>query len=375
VSAFHPIATAIAICLAVKFAPKPVQQTYLALKWLHVSPASEDGGLVTPGFTIVWVVLLVSGGVFAAYLLLHYVLFLLASHPKDAAGIGHELNQFERRQLVEWQPKIEDFLKHDDEHRTYDDVFGPYRSETDNYSTCVFPRLPFTRRYASDYLLLKLKDGMRLLDLGCGSGAAADYFGCRRNVDITCVTNSSTQGEICRGKFQKFGGRLRVIVADFDDLDSSDASFDAIYAFESIGYSKDVDAWLSRCWRMLKPGGRLLIRSPGSLDFCRREKDFWSVTAFFENWRYNFLGANVLVFKLRQLGFDPIRYRHLPFWAWGLTWNFFQHLYLWKFKLRMRTMMDLEKIIWRTSKMFVFGNGYNVVLAIKPSETDSRGTT
>ena len=264
-----------------------------------------------------WVVLLVSGGVVAAYLLLHYVLFLLASNPKDAAGIGHELNQFERRQLVEWQPKKEDLLKHDDEHRTYDDVFGPYRSETDNHSTCVFPRLPFTHRYASDYLLLKLKDGMRLLDLGCGSGAAAEYFGRRRSVDITCVTNSSIQGEICRGKFQKFGGRL-------------------------------------------------LIRSPGSLDFCRREKDFLSVTAFFENWRYNFLGANILVFKLRRLGFAPIRYRHLPFWAWGLTWNFFQHLFLWKYRLKMRTMVDLEKIIWRTSKIFVFGNGYNIVLASKP---------
>jgi hypothetical protein len=182
----------------------------------------------------VWLVLLVSSGVFAAYLLLHYVLFLLASHPKDAAVIGHELNQFERRQLIEWQPKKEDFLKHDDEHRTYDDVFGPYRSETDNYSTCVFPRLPFTHRHASDYLLLKLKDGMRLLDLGCGSGAAAEYFGRRRSVDITCVTNSSIQGEICRGKFQKFDGRLRVVVADFDDLSLPDASFDAIYAFESI---------------------------------------------------------------------------------------------------------------------------------------------
>ena len=90
----------------------------------------------------------------------------------------------------------------------------------------------------------------------------------------------------------------------------------------------------------------------------------------FENWRYNFLGANVLVFKLRRLGFDPIRYRHLPFWAWGLTWNFFQHLYLWKFKLRMRTMVDLEKIIWRTSKTFVFCNGYNIVLAMKPADTD-----
>jgi SAM-dependent methyltransferase len=323
--------------------------------------------------SVILLVLVVLGGVFATYILLHYVLSLLASHPKDAAKIGHELNQFERRQLVEWAPKPDDFLKHDDEHRTYDDVFGPYRSEHDNYSTCVFPRAPFTQRYASDYLLLNPKDGMRLLDLGCGSGAAADYFASRRNIDITCVTNSSVQGDICRSKFEKYGGRLRVMVADFDALSLPDGSFDAIFAFESIGYSKDVDAWLARCWRMLRPGGRLLIRSPGSLDFCRREKDFQSVTAFFENWRYNFLGANMLVFKLRRLGFVPIRYRHLPFWAWGLTWNFIQHLVLWKYRLKMRTMVELEWIIWRTSKVFVFGNGYNIVLAIKPANVDERG--
>ena len=157
------------------------------------------------------------------------------------------------------------------------------------------------------------------------------------------------------------------MVVDFDELELGEERFDAIYALESIGYSKDIDAWLERCWRMLKPGGRLLIRSPGSLDFCRREADYQSVTAFFENWRYNFLGANVLVFKLRRLGFGPIRYRHLPFWAWGLTWNFLQHLFLWKYRLRMRTMVELEKIIWRTSKAFVFGNGYNIVLATKPT--------
>jgi hypothetical protein len=29
-------------------------------------------------------------------------------------------------------------------------------------------------------------------------------------------------------------------------------------------------------------------------------------------------------------------------------------------------MVDLERIIWRTSKVFVFGNGYNIVLASKP---------
>jgi hypothetical protein len=52
------------------------------------------------------------------------------------------LNEFEQRQLVEWTPKAEDFLKHDDENRTYDDVFGQYRDEDDNYSTCVFPAQP-----------------------------------------------------------------------------------------------------------------------------------------------------------------------------------------------------------------------------------------
>jgi hypothetical protein len=46
-----------------------------------------------------------------AYTLLHYILFLLATHPKDAMGIGHGLNEFERRQLIEWAPKRADILK------------------------------------------------------------------------------------------------------------------------------------------------------------------------------------------------------------------------------------------------------------------------
>ena len=316
--------------------------------------------------SIVLVATAVIVGAFVAYNLFHYVLFLLVTNPKDAGAIGHELNEFERRQLVEWTPKADDFLKHDDENRTYDEVFGRYRGEYDNYSTCVFPPTVFAHSYYADSVLLKPANGMRLLDLGCGSGAAAYYLASRSNVEIVCVTNSSVQAEICRRKFEKLDGRVRVIVADFDQLDLSEQSFDAIYALESIGYTKDLDAWLARCWRSLKPGGRLLIRSPGSLDACRREQDYRNVTAFFENWRYNFLGANLLVFKLRRLGFKPIRYRQLPFWAWGITWNFIQHLLLWKFRLKMRTMVDLERIIWRTSKVFVFGNGYNIVLATKP---------
>lgn len=307
--------------------------------------------------------------------LFHYVLFLLVTHPQDAAGIGHVLNEFEQRQLVDWRPGADDFLKHDDEDRTYDDVFGVPLA-CDNYTSCVFPCNLFGHRYKADGILLELRDGMRLLDLGCGSGAAACYFASRRDVEIVCVTNSQVQADICWKKCAPFDGRVRVIVTDFDRLELPENSFDAIYAFESIGYSKDLDAWLANGLRMLKPGGRLLIRSPASLENCRREQDYRNVTAFFDNWRYNFIGANLLAHKMRRLGFHAIRYRQLPFWAWGMTWNFVQHVLLWKFWLKMRTMVDMERIIWRTSKTFVFGNAYNIVLARKretPSHVASGG--
>jgi SAM-dependent methyltransferase len=174
-------------------------------------------------------------GVFVAYNLLHYVLFFLVTHPKDATNIGHQLNEFEERQLVEWAPHVDDFLKHDDENRTYDDVFGAYRNKDANYSTCVFPRTPFTHPYEAECVLLKPRDGMRLLELGCGSGAAAYYLASRYNIEIVCVTNSSVQADICRRTLATFGGRGHVIVTDFDTLDLPSESFDAIYALESIG--------------------------------------------------------------------------------------------------------------------------------------------
>jgi len=44
---------------------------------------------------------------------------------------------------------------------------------------------------------------------------------------------------------------------------------------------------------------------------------------------------------------------------------------LWKYHLKMRTFVDLEKIIWRTGKAFVFGNPYNTVLAFRPEIASS----
>jgi hypothetical protein len=39
---------------------------------------------------------------------------------------------------------------------------------------------------------------------------------------------------------------------------------------------------------------------------------------------------------------------------------------LWKYRLMMCTFVELERIIWHTSKIFVFGDPYSTVLATKP---------
>jgi hypothetical protein len=41
----------------------------------------------------------------------------------------------------------------------------------------------------------------------------------------------------------------------------------------------------------------------------------------------------------------------------------------------MRTFVELERIIWRTSKTFVFGNPYNTVLAFKPESASGTRQT
>ena len=270
---------------------------------------------------LLWVVA-IAGGLFAAFLLFHYVLYLLMVNPRDASGIGRKLNQFERRQLVEWVQRPEDLLKHDNQNRGWDDVFR-YRDPGMNYSTCVFPRTPFTSDYDAETILLELKDGMRLLDLGCGSGDAAADFATRKKVEVLCVTNSMAQTEICRKKFEEFGGRLKVMPRPTSTLSifPARASTPSTRSRRSATAKTSMPGWRAAC-ACSSRAAACCLRSPGGLDRCRREKDYRNVSAFFDNWRYNFLGANVLVYKLRRLGFEPIRYRQIRSSPWGVTWNY-----------------------------------------------------
>ena len=306
------------------------------------------------------------GALFAAYNLLHYVLFLLAAHPKDAAKIGHELNQFERRQLVEWAPKAGRLSQ---TRRRASHLRRRVRRRIGASMTITARAFSRARlslsRYAADYLLLKPKDGMRLLDLGCGSGAAADYFASQCDVDITCVTNSPVQADICRRKFEKYGGRVRVMVADFDGLNSrTRASSHLRVRIDRLFQGRrclagallaDAQAGrapahpLARVAGFLSPGKGLSERDRVfrelALQFSRRQYSRLQVAS--ARLRPDTLSAPAVLGLGHDLEFHPAP-DALEVQAADAHHG------------------GAGGIIWRTSKVFVFGNGYNIVLASKP---------
>lgn len=100
-----------------------------------------------------------------------------------------------------------------------------------------------------------------VLDAGCGTGATALYFhrlaGCR----VTGITLSADQIRRARraATRQDADERVRFLQADFADTGLPDAAFTHALASESLCHARDKGALLRELFRLLRPGGRLVI--------------------------------------------------------------------------------------------------------------------
>ncbi|MFJ7066591.1 class I SAM-dependent methyltransferase [Streptomyces sp. NPDC101115] len=107
---------------------------------------------------------------------------------------------------------------------------------------------------------LSLKEGDRLLDVGCGWGSMAIHAAREYGARVVGITLSREQAAFARKRIADEGltDRIEIRVQDYRDV--SDGPFDAI---SSIGMAEHVGAERYReyadvLYRLLKPGGRLL---------------------------------------------------------------------------------------------------------------------
>jgi len=104
----------------------------------------------------------------------------------------------------------------------------------------------------------RLPRGGRAVDIGCGFGGTARRMARQREADVVGVTISAAQVMAAR---EQTPAALRVDyrLGDWLTIDLPDASFDAAVAIETTQHIGDLDRFIERCRRVLRPGGRVVI--------------------------------------------------------------------------------------------------------------------
>jgi len=143
--------------------------------------------------------------------------------------------------------------------KTADELLAKSRENYDNFSE-AFAR---TRNYTwPDIALLaagNFKAGDRILDVGCGNGRFYPLFK-DRGAEYAGVDNSENLIAIARKNFPGVG----FTVADALSLPFGENEFDLVLSLAVLHHIPSQSyrrAFFDQAWRVLKPGGRLMVTS------------------------------------------------------------------------------------------------------------------
>ncbi|KAI1658750.1 S-adenosyl-L-methionine-dependent methyltransferase [Daldinia decipiens] len=102
-----------------------------------------------------------------------------------------------------------------------------------------------------------IKEGMKVLDVGCGVGGPAREIAKFTGCHITGLNNNDYQIQRATHYAAKDGlsNQLKFVKGDFMQMDFPDNSFDAVYAIEATVHAPKLEGVYSEIFRVLKPGG------------------------------------------------------------------------------------------------------------------------
>ncbi|MEM1180832.1 MAG: methyltransferase domain-containing protein [Acidobacteriota bacterium] len=115
-------------------------------------------------------------------------------------------------------------------------------------------------RALADAVAVNAED--RVLDAGCGVGGSSLWLAEHRGCRVHGISLSEVQVDKARGFAAQLGEvseRLRFSIRDFTATGFRDASFDVVWALESSSHADSSRRFLEEAYRLLRPGGRLVI--------------------------------------------------------------------------------------------------------------------
>lgn len=134
--------------------------------------------------------------------------------------------------------------------------------------------------------------GSKILDAGSGVGGAAFYLAEKLDCDVTGITLSDKQLKTANQVLASLGveSKVRFEKQSFMQTGFEDNSFDVVWACESSCYAIPKTGFYDEVYRILKPGGKLIVADyfltkKGELDKNRNVKnwgDLWAISDFYK---------------------------------------------------------------------------------------------
>ena len=151
--------------------------------------------------------------------------------------------QFEYRLVWNWRSKHTPALH-----------FGYYDEKATNHHRSVIR--------ANEVLaeMGNIQNGTRIIDAGCGLGHSTLWLAEHFNARVTGITIVPRQVETMKKFIEKNKiNNVDFIEASYFNMPFEDNSVDVVWAIEAICHAKDKFQFYKEAYRVLKPGGKLLI--------------------------------------------------------------------------------------------------------------------
>ena len=116
----------------------------------------------------------------------------------------------------------------------------------------------------------RVEQAENILDVGCGIGGSTLYLAAKLNANATGITLSPVQAKRAtqRARELGFSTRTNFQVADAQEMPFADNSYDLVWSLESGEHMPDKTKFIQECYRVLRPGGKLIV-----VTWCHRPTD------------------------------------------------------------------------------------------------------
>lgn len=152
----------------------------------------------------------------------------------------------------------------------------------------------------------------RVLDAGCGVGGSSIFLASALGCRVTGITLSRRQAEQATANAAKkqVTGLIDFQVMDYSATHFPDESFDVVWGCESICYADNKEQFIKEAYRLLKPGGKLVV-ADGFVTLYEYNNDP-VIRQWLDGWQVNYLETNERFQQyMQQTGFGAIKHRDI----------------------------------------------------------------